>query len=140
MLPNCLQRRLRNAVYIRILAGFLILTGASCWDVKPPSPEQTDASRAVAASTPQLASAELSDSPAHAASPTSTPPATVPSHRTAKTARALKRHRSRPHHARTVVASSRSPRKENTKLATTAVRTTSNVPDDLPPTSIIAAP
>jgi hypothetical protein len=139
MLSSFLQWWWR-AISVQMVAGSLILTGAGCANVRPPSSKQTNIARAVTAPPPQLASVEPPNSPMQGAGATSTPAVTTHSHRTVKTRHTPKRHRSGHHHPRSLVASSRSGRNKNAKVATTAVHTASNLPNDLRATSIIEAP
>ena len=165
MLPSC-SGRLRNNVCIGILAGSLILSGAGCWAVwgpliavsaaggatvvasktrsttRPntaPAPDQTEAGRAAPASTAQVASARTPGSPLSAANPAPTLATAVLAPRT-EIQSPRKPHSSRRHHVRGVVASRRSRHKKQAKLTTKVVRTASDAPGDLPPTSIVAVP
>src|SRR5271169_502407 len=137
MLPSCWVR-LRNNVYIGILAGSLVLSGAGCWAVwgpliavsaaggatvvasktrsttRPntaPAPDQTDAGRAAPASTPQVAFAEPPGSPLSAANPAPTLATAVLTPQT-EIQSPPKLHSSRRHHVRAAVASRRSRHKK----------------------------
>lgn len=170
MLPSCCVR-LGNNVYIGILAGYLILSGAGCWAVwgpligvgaagigaaggaafvarktrsttrpntAPAPDDQIDAGRAPPASTPQVVFADPPGSPVSAADPAPTLATTVPAPQT-EIESPSKRHSSRRHHVRAVVASRGSRRKKQARLTTQAVLTAADAPGDLPPTSICVA-
>jgi hypothetical protein len=140
--------QLRSAVYSRILAGCLVLTGSGCWAVWGPiigvgatggatvvatemrsaspaaqpsatlPPEQTDGIQAVPASSAQVASAEPPAPQGLTATPAPAPAVAVPVHHSATIASGTKPHRPRRRHARSVYVSSRSSRKEHAKLVT----------------------
>ena len=167
MLPSCCAR-LRNNVCIGILAGSLILSGAGCWAVWgpligvgaagvgaaggaavvarktrsttrlsiTPAPDQTDAGRAPPASTPQIAFPILSGSPGSTADLASTLPTAVPAPQTIEPP--FKPHSSRRRHVR-ALASRQSRGKKQAKLNKKVVRTASEAPGFLPPTSICVA-
>jgi hypothetical protein len=129
----------KSAVYALILiAGFLILAELGCGEVRTPPPEQIHVRQTVAASTQQVASAEPLSPPVYVGSPASTAPTKVPFRHTQS--RALRKPRQAPlHHARPLAAVSRSSRKKDGKAPTSLVRA-SDLPDDLPRTSVVAAP
>jgi hypothetical protein len=167
MLPGCCVR-LRKNVCFGLLAGSLILSEAGCWAVwgpligvgaagvgaaggaaivarktrSPtrlgiaPAPDQTDAGRAPPTSTPQIAFANPSGSPVSTAPPAPTLTTAVPAPQT-EIESPSKPHSSRRHHVRAVARQSR--RKKQAKLTTKVVRTTSDAPGYLPPTSICVA-